>query len=124
MKFLFPIIGLILGILIGINTSFTFPQSYSDYITIGILCCIDCVFNGIKSNIVDNFDFRIFIFEFLGNLIIAMIFMWFGNRLNINLEIVVIIIYGTRLFKNFTDIGINLLNKNLNKQIKLKKDKK
>ena len=124
MKFLFPIIGLILGILIGMNTSFIFPQSYSDYITIGILSCIDSVFGGIKSSIVDNLDFRIFIFEFLGNLIIAMGFIWFGNQLNINLEIVVIIIYGTRLFKNFVDIRINLLDKNINQQIKLKKDKK
>ncbi len=124
MRILFPMIGLILGILIGLNIPFIFPKSYSAYVAVGILACLDSVFGGVKSNIMNCFDFKIFISGFLGNAIIAMCFVWLGNQLDINLSIAAIVVYGTRLFENFARIRRKVLYKTLNTKMIDKKNKK
>ena len=44
-----PVIGLVIGIAIGVQSELIFPQSYSSYVAIGILACVDSVLGGIRS---------------------------------------------------------------------------
>lgn len=110
-----PVAGLIAGIIIGIYCPFTFPQSYSPYVAIAILACIDSVLGGVRSNLEGKFHFGIFISGFFGNAILSTILVWMGNKLNIQLSIAAIVVYGSRLFENFAHIRRFLLNKSKKK---------
>ncbi len=108
----YAIIGLIIGVALGLGSPFEFPQAYSPYVAIGILACIDSVLGGIRSNLNKSFNFGIFISGFFGNAVLSMALIWLGNKLNIQLSIAAIVVYGSRLFENFAQIRRFLLNKN------------
>lgn len=106
-----PIFGLLIGVVIGIVIPFEFPQYYSTYVAMGILACIDSVLGGIKSSLNKNFHIDVFMSGFFGNAILAMVLIWLGNKLNIQLSIAVVVVYGSRLFNNFSIIRRFILNK-------------
>ncbi len=101
---IFPLLALIIGAIIGIKSSFVFSPLYSKYVAIGILACIDSCLGGIRSQLNKSFDMFIFLSGFFGNTIIAILLTWLGNKLNIQLEIAAIVVYGSRLFDNFAQI--------------------
>lgn len=106
-----PVIGLAIGIVMGILSPFVFPVSYSAYVAIGILACVDSVLGGIKSMMEGKFDIIIFVSGFFTNAILAMFLIWMGNMLSIQLSIAAIVVFGSRLFENFAHIRRFLLNK-------------
>ena len=80
-----PIIGLILGIVIALLTPLRFPIEYSQYIAIGILAALDCVFGGIRAGLEDTFDSTIFVSGFLVNTALATILTMVGDKLGVDL---------------------------------------
>ncbi|WP_312044117.1 small basic family protein, partial [Anaerotignum sp.] len=48
---------------------------------------------------------------FFCNGILAVGLVWLGNQLNINLSIAAVVVYGSRIFNNFSQIRRFLLNK-------------
>lgn len=105
-----PIIGLFIGIAVGIVCPFMFPVGYSTYVAIGILACADSVLGGVRSNLFKQFNLSIFISGFFGNAILAMLLVFLGEQLNIQLSIAAIVVFGSRLFQNFSDIRRFWLN--------------
>lgn len=108
---LIPMVGLLIGIIIGILCPFVFPGSYSTYVAIGILACADSVLGGVKSNLYKQFTLSVFISGFFGNAILAMLLVFLGQQLNIQLSIAAVVVFGSRLFQNFADIRRFWLNK-------------
>ena len=108
---LLAIIGLFIGIGIGLLSPFEFPAAYSGYVAIGILACVDSVLGGLRAHLEDDFRLSIFMSGFFGNGLLSMFLVFLGNRLNIQLSIAAIVVYGTRLFDNFTALRRFLLNK-------------
>lgn len=108
---LIPIIGLAVGVLVGIGSGIVFPPGYSAYVAIGILACLDTVLGGIYANMQQNFQWKVFATGFFCNAILAVALIWLGNRLSIDLSIAAIVVYGSRIFNNFTRIRIFWLNK-------------
>ena len=109
--YLLPVIGIIFGIYIGFESPYVFPQFYSTYVAIGVLACIDSVLGGMKGLIEKNFNIGIFISGFFGNALISVFIIFMGERLNIDMSIAAIVVYGSRLFKNFAQIRRFILNK-------------
>jgi len=107
---LIPIIGLLIGVIGGVYCPYIFPVEYSSYVAIGILACADSVLGGVKSNLFKSFSIPVFISGFLGNAIIAMIMVFLGEQLNIQLSIAAIVVFGGRIFQNFADIRRFWLN--------------
>lgn len=93
------IIFIILGILSGINI--TIPYSYSQYIAVAILACFDSVFGAYTANIGKKFSMSVFLSGFFGNALIAMFLVYLGDKLNIDMYIAPIIVFGGRLLNNF-----------------------
>lgn len=108
---LIPAIGLCIGILCGIYSGAVFPPGYSAYVAIGILACLDTVLGGIYANMQKNFQAKIFATGFFANAILAIALIWLGNQLSIDLSIAAIVVYGSRMFNNFSAIRRFLLNK-------------
>ena len=106
-----PIIGLILGVIIGIASGVVIPYGYASYVAIAILACLDSVLGGIYAISQKHFDLKIFASGFFCNGILAVGLVWLGNQLNINLSIAAVVVYGSRIFNNFSQIRRFLLNK-------------
>lgn len=118
---LIPGIGLFIGIFIGIYSGVVFPPGYSAYVAIGILACLDSVLGGFYANLQKNFQAKVFATGFFANAVLAIALIWLGNRLSIDLSIAAIVVYGSRMFNNFSAIRRFLLNKG-KKEIMIESD--
>lgn len=108
---LLPILGLAVGVAVGISSGMVFPSGYSAYVAIGILACLDSVLGGVYANMQGRFQGKIFATGLFCNGIFAMALIWLGNQLSIDLSLAAVVVYGSRMFHNFSRIRIFLLNK-------------
>ncbi|MDO4531593.1 MAG: small basic family protein [Bacillota bacterium] len=109
---LVALLGLIAGIVIGIMSGIVFPHGFSGYVAMGILACLDSLLGGIYANMQDNFRWKVFATGFVSNAVLAIALIFLGNRLSIDLSIAAIVVYGSRMFNNFSSIRHWILNKN------------
>lgn len=107
-----PIIGIIIGIFLGFESPIIFSPTYSSYVALAILVCIDSVMGGLRAMLENNFHLDIFFSGFFGNAILTFFLIWLGEQLNIQLSFVAVVVFGFRLFQNFALIRRFLLNKN------------
>lgn len=108
---LIPIIGLFVGVAVGIGSGVVFPPGYSAYVAMGLLACLDSVLGGVYANMQGRFQGKIFATGLFCNAIFAMALIWMGNQLSIDLSLAAVVVYGSRMFNNFSRIRIFLLNK-------------
>lgn len=104
-------IGVVLGILIGLVSPLHVPTVYSSYVAIAIIASLDSVFGGISAMSRKCFDFKIFISGFFGNALLAALLTFIGKKLDVDLYLVALIVFGTRLFNNFSTIRRYYLDK-------------
>lgn len=107
----FALIGILIGAVIGFILPFTYNAAYSLYVSVAILACLDSVFGGIRANLNEKFDVRIFLSGFFGNALIAAFLAFLGDKLGVPLYYAAILIFGGRLFENFAKIRRSLLFK-------------
>ncbi|MCX7746969.1 MAG: small basic family protein [Clostridia bacterium] len=108
-----PILGLIVGILIGvfIPNNYMIPMQYSNYVAVAILAALDSVFGGIAASLQGKFDMKVFLSGFFGNALLAAGLAYIGDQLGIQIYLAAIFAFGNRLFLNFAIIRRILLNK-------------
>lgn len=106
------IIGIALGMIIGIYLPITYSASYSLYVSVAILACMDSVFGGLRALLEEKFDTSIFISGFFGNAILAAFLAYLGDRLGVPLYYAAIFAFGGRLFENFAVIRRHIFNRN------------
>jgi small basic protein len=108
---IYPLIGLMIGLILGNFIPFSISPAYSNYVGVGILGALDSIFGGVTANLQGKFDFKIFISGFFGNAILAVLLSYIGDKLGIQLYLVVMFAFGNRVFLNFAIIRrILLLN--------------
>lgn len=108
---IFPLIGLVVGIIVGIQGQWIFPQGYTSFAAMGILACVDSVLGGIRAKMTDEFCMNIFLSGFICNSFLAIAFVWVGSKLNLQLSLAVILVFGGRIFQNLALIRRSLLKK-------------
>lgn len=100
----FALIGVLIGAVVGFLLPYTYNTAYSLYISVAILACLDSVFGGVRANLEDTFNIRIFISGFFGNALLAAFLAYIGDRLGVPLYYAAIFTFGSRLFDNFAKI--------------------
>ncbi len=111
-----PILGMIIGILIGVFfIPVNIPQQYSTYVAVAILAALDSVFGGVAATLQGKFDMKIFISGFFGNALLAAVLAYIGDQLGIQIYLAAIFAFGNRLFLNFAVIRRYMLNKSVKK---------
>ena len=113
-----PILGLIIGILIGIFLPFKIPDQYSVYVAVGILAALDTVFGGAVADLQKRFDLRVFITGFLGNLALALLLTFIGEKMGLSLYLVPMFAFGVRLFENFAMLRRLFFSKYMKKDLR------
>ena len=112
------LIFVIAGILTGLNV--VIPYSYSQYIAVAILACLDSVFGALSANIGKKFKLSIFLSGFVCNALIAIFLVYIGSRLNVDIYLAVVIVFTGRLLNNFTSIRRDFVQKFDDKEVKFR----
>ena len=112
----------IAGILTGLNV--VVPYSFSQYIAVAILACLDSVFGAFSANIEKKFKMNVFLTGFFGNSLIAIFLVYIGTKLNLDLYLGAVIVFTGRLLNNFTVIRHEALGKFDENNIKFSKKQK
>lgn len=108
---IFPVIGLVIGILLGIGSEIVLPYGLTVYVAIAILACMDTLLGGVRSACEKNFQMYVFMSGFFINSFVAVALIWIGKQLYIDLSIAAIVVFGSRIFYNISQIRRFLLHK-------------
>jgi small basic protein len=108
---LLPIVGLIIGVIIGTIFPFSIPAEYAKFMSVALLASIDSVFGGLRAGIEEKFDNTIFITGFFTNALLAAGLVYIGERLGIDLYYVALLAFGLRVFQNLAIIRRYFLKK-------------
>ncbi len=99
-----PLIGLIIGILIGSFLNIDIPTAFMSYMPVAILAALDSIFGGVRATLEKKFDTNIFVSGFFGNVLLAAVLTYLGDKLNVPMYLAAVFVFGGRLFNNFAFI--------------------
>lgn len=99
-----PLIGLIIGILIGSFLNIDIPTAFMSYMPVAILAALDSIFGGVRATLEKKFDTNIFVSGFFGNILLAAVLTYLGDKLNVPMYLAAVFVFGGRLFNNFAFI--------------------
>ena len=103
------LLGLVMGLAIGWIFSISVPVGYSRYTAVVILAAADSVLGAIRAELVGEYNNQIFITGFFGNVLLAGVLTFLGDRLGVELYYAAIFAFGVRLFDNLARIRRQLL---------------
>ncbi len=103
-------LGCIIGVIVG-NFAPIISYTYSGYLAIAIIAALDSVFGGVASLLNKRFDMGVFISGFFGNAILAILLAYLGQRLNVDIYLVAIFVFVSRMFNNLAIIRRYYLEK-------------
>ncbi|MCX8074821.1 MAG: small basic family protein [Clostridia bacterium] len=97
----------------GVLTGFSviIPYAYSKYVAVAILACLDSVFGALAANLEKKFKINVFLSGFFGNAIIAIFLTYIGQKLDVDIYLAAVIVFGGRMLNNFSTIRRVLINK-------------
>ena len=119
-----PILGLMVGIVLGVLLPYSIPDGYSIYVAVCILALIDSVLGGAVAVYQGRFDLKIFVSGFLGNGAIAIALAFIGEQMDVPLYLAAVFSFGNRLFENFSTLRRLIAVDNANKRTMKKGNKK
>lgn len=106
-----PLLGLILGIALGILTDIQIPAVYENYLSIAVLAALDTMFGGIRAQLQQVYDDKVFITGFFFNIALAAGLAFLGVHIGVDLYLAAIFAFGVRLFQNIAVIRRILITK-------------
>ena len=106
-----PLLGLILGIALGILTDIQIPTVYENYLSIAVLAALDTMFGGIRAQLQQVYDDKVFITGFFFNIALAAGLAFLGVHIGVDLYLAAIFAFGVRLFQNIAVIRRLLIAK-------------
>ncbi len=106
-----PMLGLLLGILLGSLSPITIPLAYAKLFSVALLASLDSVFGGLRAAAAGKFDNMVFITGFFTNALLAAFLVYVGDRLGIDLYYVALLTFGLRIFTNLAILRRHLMSK-------------
>jgi small basic protein len=99
-----PLIGLLLGLVIGSIFSIRIPAAYARYTALAILAALDSVLGALRADMQDQYDNLIFVSGLVINAFLAVLLTIIGDRLGVELYLAAVIAFGVRMFNNLAVI--------------------
>jgi small basic protein len=99
-----PILGLLIGLIVGSLMQVEVPAQYSRYTAMAILAALDSVLGAARAEVEGTYNNRIFISGLLANALLAGLLTFIGDRLGVELYLAAIVAFGVRLFDNLARI--------------------
>ncbi|MDF2039617.1 small basic family protein [Cytobacillus oceanisediminis] len=99
-----PVLGLIIGVILGLMTDIKVPDEYSNYLSIAVLAALDTLFGGIRAQLQNIYDEKVFVSGFFFNILLAASLAFLGVHLGVDLYLAAVFAFGVRLFQNIAVI--------------------
>ena len=112
-----PLLGLIFGVMLGVLTDIQIPTVYENYLSIAVLAALDTMFGGIRAQLQQVYDDKVFISGFFFNILLAAGLAFLGVHIGVDLYLAAIFAFGVRLFQNIAVIRRILLTKLDNRRL-------
>ena len=110
---LWVIFGLVIGIVIGINTNYSIPDEYIKYTAVMTIAIIDFLLSAIKSEVKKSeYNAQVIFTGLLYNLGLAVGITYLGEKLGLDLYLAASIYFIFHIFTNTNEIRKIMLNKN------------
>ncbi len=97
---LLPLAGLLVGVLLGLALGVKVDFEFARYSAVAILAALDSVLGAVRAELDGAYDNRIFISGFVTNAVVAVLLVFIGDRLGLDLYLVALITFGLRIFQN------------------------
>ncbi len=104
-----PMLGLLIGLMLGLAFSLSIPAEYSRYTAMGILAALDSLLGAVRADLDSEFDNRIFLSGFVANIVLAGLLTFLGDRLGVELYLAAVVAFGVRVFNNLAIIRRQIL---------------
>jgi small basic protein len=95
-----PVVGLIIGVVLGFLFSVEIPLGYVKYTAIAIMSAIDTILGGLRAQLEDRFDLAIFLSGFIVNATFAAMLAGIGDLLGLDIYLGAVIAFSIRIFDN------------------------
>lgn len=98
---LWAVIGILVGIIIGINTSVSIPLEYIKYTAVVIVGILDSLLGAIRAEATnEEYDPVIFVTGFVFNILMAIGITLLGEELGLDLYLAAAVVFTFRIFSN------------------------
>ncbi|HEY9571334.1 MAG TPA: small basic family protein [Metalysinibacillus sp.] len=104
-----PLLGLLLGLALGLLSDMQIPVIYQNYLSIAVLAALDTLLGGIRAQLQEVYDDKVFVSGFFFNVLLAAGLAFLGVHLGVDLYLAAIFAFGVRLFQNIAVIRRILL---------------
>lgn len=108
---IFAVISLIAGAAVGYFCNITIPGEYGKLFSVALLSGFDAVFGGLKAVSLGVFDNANFLLGFFLNTVLAVLMVFIGDNLSIELYYVALFVFALRIFKNLSYLRHHLIKK-------------
>ncbi len=98
------LVCVLIGLSLGLLFPYHIPSDVTQYIAIIILALLDSVFGAMTAHTQKNFALNTFITGIISNALLAILLTYIGNKLNVDLYLVTLLVFGTRMFTNLSAI--------------------
>lgn len=107
-----PVIGLILGIVLGLVFTPDVPAWLQPYLPIMIIAALDALAGAWRAHLEGTFKDKVFVVSFVSNVVIAAGIVWLGDQIGVGsqLSIGIIVVLGIRIFTNAAAIRRAILH--------------
>lgn len=97
-----PVLGLIVGVIVGLAVQPTVPADLQPYLPIAIVAALDAVVGAVRALGERRFNDRVFVVSFISNVFIAALMVFVGDQLGVGsqLSTAVVVVLGIRIFSN------------------------
>ncbi|SEQ46392.1 small basic family protein [Microlunatus flavus] len=101
-----PLIGLVVGIVLGLLLEPTLPTVLQPYLPIAIVAALDALFGAFRAYLEGTFTDRVFVVSFISNVLIAALIVWVGDQIGVGSQLStgVVVVLGIRIFTNVAAI--------------------
>ena len=105
------IVSLAFGLLIGGFLNFEIPPEYARYTAVAIVGILDSLFGAIKASVEKRYETIIFLSGLAFNMTIAVLITFFGDKLNLDLYLAILVAFTIRILSNAGSIKSTALEK-------------
>lgn len=98
----FVALGLLIGIILGLNLNYTIPIEYIKYTAVVIVGILDSLLGAMKVQLTkdEEYDQALFLSGLLLNIVLALGITLLGEYLGLDLYLAVTVVFIFRIFKN------------------------
>jgi small basic protein len=104
------ILALIAGVSAGLVLQPTVPADLQPYLPIAVVAALDALFGGVRAWLERIFDEKVFVVSFIGNVLVASLIVYLGDKLGVGGELStgIVVVLGIRIFSNAAAIRRHL----------------